>query len=114
MFFRPNRWFADLRALDLSSRPRISPLSHRGEIAPKVLEALRAAEKGSEIGRVDQDDVARPLTVGRRPEQAIKLFVPRRRERMRTIGIDQLARQRPELILDRLTSIRNVADAGEN
>jgi hypothetical protein len=46
---------------------------HGGEISPEVLEAVRAAEQRGEMGRIDENDVAGSMFVGRHPVEAVEL-----------------------------------------
>src|SRR5580704_16245861 len=66
---------------------------HDGEILPEILEAVIAAKKRGEIGRVDQDDVSGSPVAGRHPKEAIELPVARFGEGMRKLEIDRLARE---------------------
>ena len=51
-------------------------------VVPKVLEAFRASEQGSENRRVGEQDVSATATFWRHPDARIELAIPRSRERM--------------------------------
>src|SRR5512134_1131451 len=72
---------------------RVSPSLHPREIAPEILEALRAAEQRREVRGIDDQDVAGPVSLRRHPEQRVQLRVPGRGERMRTIRVHDLPAQ---------------------
>src|SRR4029078_6204004 len=58
---------------------------HQGQISPKVLQTVRAAEKRGEVRSVHEDEVATALLIRRHTEETIELGVTRCGERMRTV-----------------------------
>src|SRR5215471_8770797 len=67
--------------------------SHRREVAPEVLQTLRAPEESREVRQVDDQDVAGASALRRHPEEQVELLVARGREWVRTIRVDGLPRQ---------------------
>src|SRR5207344_1729313 len=62
-------------------------------ILPEILQAFGSSKERGEVRGVDHQNVAGAFLVWREPEQTVELRVARRREWMRPIEIDGLARQ---------------------
>ena len=63
--------------------------SHQSKITPEIFQAVRAAEKRSEIRGVDENDVSCALFFGGHPDEAVELSVSGLNEgcgRSRSIG----------------------------
>ena len=69
--------------------------SHQGEIAPKIFQAVGAAEKRHEIRGVHENNVACAPFVRRHPDEAVEFGVSGSGERVRSGEIDRLTRQEP-------------------
>src|SRR5215471_13615970 len=71
--------------------------SHRREVAPEVLQTLRAPEEGREVRQVNEQDVAGASALRRHPEEQVELLVARGRERVGPIRVDGLPRQHSDV-----------------
>src|SRR4029077_2447790 len=71
---------------------------HGGEVVPKILEAVGAAEKRGEVRGVDEDDVAGTRAGRRHPDQRVKFVVACRGKGVGPVGIDPLTTQNPHRV----------------